>query len=83
MYHAPVPKECDILTNMPQHRLLREMAQYRKVYCTGRSAIQAKILGCEIGVHDPNFPDPRFWKILDNKDAAKILQEKLNEIERK
>lgn len=83
MYHAPVPKECDILTNMPQYRLLGEMAHYRKVYCTGRTAIQAKILGCEIGVHDPNFPDPHFWKILDNKEAAKILQEKLNEIERK
>lgn len=81
MYHAPVPKECDILTNMPQYRLLREMAQYRKVYCTGRTAIQAKILGCEIGVHDPNFPDPYFWKILDNKDAAFQLQFMIDEID--
>ena len=82
MYHAPVPKECDILSNMPQYKLLREMAKYRKVYCTGRTAIQAKILDCEIGVHDPNFPDPRMWKVLDNKDAAKILQRKLNEIDK-
>ena len=81
MYHAPVPKECDILTNMSQHRLLQAMADYKKVYCTGRTALQAKVLGCEIGVHDPNFPDPRIWKVIDNRDAAKILQDILNEID--
>lgn len=81
MYHAPVPKECDILTNMPQNRLLRAMADYKKVYCTGRTALQAKVLGCEIGVHDPNFPDPRIWKVIDNRDAAKMLQDMLNEID--
>ena len=81
MYHAPVPKECDILTNMPQHRLLQAMADYKKVYCTGRTALQAKVLGCEIGVHDPNFPDPRIWKVIDNRDAAKMLQDILNEID--
>ena len=81
MYHAPVPKECDILTNMSQHRLLQAMADYKKVYCTGRTALQAKVLGCEIGVHDPNFPDPRIWKVIDNRDAAKMLQNILNEID--
>ena len=81
MYHAPVPKECDILTNMPQHRLLQAMADYKKVYCTGRTALQAKVLQCEIGVHDPNFPDPRIWKVIDNRDAAKMLQDILNEID--
>lgn len=78
-----VPKDCDILTGLPQSVLLTRMARYQKVYAVGRTAIQAKILGCEIGVYDDRFPDPRFWKILDNKDAAKILQAKLNEIERK
>ena len=81
MYHAPVPKECDILTNMSQHRLLQAMANYKKVYCTGRTALQAKVLGCKIGVHDPNFPDPRIWKVIDNRDAAKMLQNMLNEID--
>ena len=80
-YHAPVPKECDILTGMPQTKLLKEMAKYKKIYATGRTAIQAKILGCEIGVHDPNFPDPNFWSVVDNKEAARMLTEKINEIE--
>lgn len=81
MYHAPVPKECDILTGMPQSKLLREMAKYKKIYATGRTALQAKVLGCEVLPHDPNFPDPNFWKVVDNKEAAKILQQKLNIID--
>ena len=40
---------------------------------TGRTAIQAKILGCEIGVHDTRYPDPSIWKIVDNKEAAKMV----------
>lgn len=80
-YHAPVPKECDILTNMPQYRLIQEMAHYKKVYCTGRTAIQAKILGCEIGVHDPNFTDPNFWKVVDCYEASQMLQKMIDEID--
>lgn len=81
MYHAPVPKECDILTDMPQNKLLKAMAEYKKVYCTGRTALQAKVLGCEIGVHDPNFRDPHIWKVIDNRDAAKMLQYELDKID--
>lgn len=81
LHRAPVPKECDILTGMPQSKLLAEMAKYKKVYCTGRTAIQAKILGCEIGVHDKRFPDPRIWNIVDCKEAAKMLQLQLNRID--
>lgn len=81
MYHAPVPKECDILTNMPQNKLLKAMADYKKVYCTGRTALQAKVLGCEIGVHDPNFRDPHIWKVIDNRDAAKMLQYEIDKID--
>lgn len=81
LFHAPIPKDCDILSNMPQTQLLKEMAKYKKIYATGRTAIQAKILGCEIGVHDSRFPDPKIWKIVDNKEAAEILQQKLNIID--
>lgn len=76
-----VPKDVDILSGMPQSKLLKEMAKYKKVYTSGRTAIQAKILGCEVLPHETNFPDPSVWKILDNKDAAKILQHKLNLID--
>lgn len=82
-YHAPIPSSCDILSGMPQSQLLREMAKYKKIYATGRTAIQAKILGCEIGVHDPHFPDPRFWKVIDSFEAAKMLQKELDKIDGK
>jgi hypothetical protein len=83
LFHAPIPKECDILSGIPQSELLRRMAKYKKVYTTGRTAIQAKILGCEIGVHDSRFTDPSLWKVVDNKEAAKMLQHKLDIIDGK
>lgn len=78
-----VPKSADILTGMPQSRLLAEMARYKKIYAVGRTALQAKVLGCEIGVYDNRFPDPKFWQVIDNYEASKILLRKLNEIDGK
>ena len=80
-FNNRVPKDTPILSGMPQTQLLREMAKYKKIYASGRTAIQAKILGCEVLPHETNFPDSRFWKILDNKDAAKMLQEMLDRID--
>ena len=76
-----VPKDTPILSGLSQSNLLREMAKYKKVYASGRTAMQAKVLGCEVLPHETNFPDSRFWKVLDNKDAAKMLQEILDKID--
>lgn len=76
-----VPKDVDVLSGMTQSKLLMEMAKYKTIYASGRTAIQAKILGCEVLPHETNFPDSRFWKVLDNLEAAKILQDKLNIID--
>lgn len=76
-----LPKNCDILTDMPQSQLLREMAKYKKIYATGRVAIQAKILGCELGLADKRFNTTDIWKVLDNRAAAKMLQKMVNEID--
>ena len=76
-----VPKNIDILTDMTQSQLLRAMADYKKVYAVGRCAVQARALGCEVLVYMDKYPDPKFWKVIDNKDAAKMLQEMLDEID--
>ena len=76
-----IPDNADILTDIPQGELLREMAKYKKVYAVGRTAIQAKVLGCEIGVYDNLYPDPKFWKVVDCTDAAIMLQTILNKID--
>ena len=76
-----VPKDTTILSGMPQSKLLQEMAKYKTIYASGRTAMQAKVLGCEVLPHETNFPDSSFWKVLDNKDAAKMLQQILNVID--
>lgn len=76
-----IPKDADILTDMSQTELIKEMSKYKKIYAVGRTAIQAKILGCEIGVYDERFPDPKLWKPIDCLEAAKMLQDKINEID--
>lgn len=78
-----VPKGTEILSGMCQSKLLHEMAKYKKIYASGRTAMQAKVLGCEVLPHETNFPDSNFWKVIDNHEAAKILQEKLDIIDGK
>lgn len=78
-----LPKNIDYLSGMTREMLLREMAKYRKVYAVGRCAIEAKVLGCEVLPYDPRYPDPSIWEIVDNKDAAKILQEEIDKIDKK
>ena len=77
-----LPEGIDFLEGMPRTRFLKELARYKEVYAVGRTAIEAKALGCKIKAYDPRFPDTKIWKVLDNKDAAKILQEKLDRIDR-
>lgn len=74
---ARLPVPC--LAGIPREELLPMMARYRKVYAVGRTAIEAKILGCEVLPYDPRYPDPSFWQIVDNKEAAVMLQKALDE----
>lgn len=75
------PEETEFVCNVPREKLLTSMAEYRRVYATDRCAIEAKILGCEILPFDPKHPDPEKWEVLDNLEAAYILQKKLDLID--
>ena len=77
------PPGTDAVENMPRERMLDEMARYREVYAVGRCAIEAKALGCKILPYDKRFPDPSRWKVVDNLEAAAMLQEILDEIDGK
>ena len=74
------PSNVDYLEDMKREDLLREMAKYQFVYAVGRCAIEAKILNCEILAYDERFPYD-IWNILDTKDAVKILQKELDEVD--
>lgn len=80
-FNNRVPKDVPVLCDMPQSELLREMAKYKTIYASGRTALQAKVLGCEVLPHETNFPDTGFWKVMDNLEAAKILQKQLDMID--
>ena len=75
------PQGTAYLESMPRDDLLKKMAEYKNVYAVGRTAIEAKVLGCKILPYDPRFPDPRRWRIVDNLEASQILQEKLDKID--
>ena len=77
-----LPEGIDYLQNLPRPLLLKEMAKYRRIYAVGRTAIEAKILGCEILPYDPRYPDPERWQILDNAEAAEQLQKILDKIDK-
>ena len=76
-----IPDGTDVITNMNRSRLLKEMAKYRKVYAVGRTAIEAKLLGCEVLPYDYRFPDTSIWEIIDNRTAVDILQSYLDIID--
>ena len=81
--NVELPEGIDYLEGMPRTKLLPAMAEYEEVYAVGRTAIEAKALGCKILPYDPRFPDPEIWKVLDNREAARILQEQLDIIDKK
>lgn len=76
-----VPEEYPRFSNIPRDDLLDIISTYEDVYAVGITAVEAKVLGCNIKVCDSRFPDPEYWQVLDCKDAAKILQEKIDEID--
>lgn len=71
-----LPKGIACLGDMPRDELLDEMAKYAKIYAVGRTAIEAKVLGCEIGIYDPRYPKD-IWEIMDNSEVIPILQSML------
>lgn len=76
-----IPKGVDIIEGLPREQFLQEMAKRETIYAVGRAAVEARALGCNIAAYDPRFPDPEIWQVMDNREAAKILQEELDKID--
>lgn len=76
------PEGTDFIEGQDRRRFLTLLARYKKAYAVGRAALEAKALGCEVLPYDERFPDPGVWKVLDNRDAAVLLQEELNRIDK-
>ena len=81
MQYGKLPSGIDCIHGVKRQQMLPIMAQYEQIYGVGRVAIEAKVLGCEVLPYDDRFPNPDIWQILDNKDAARMLQAKLDVID--
>ena len=79
--NAELPDGIDYIEGLPRDEMLKRMAKYKTVYAVGRCAIEAKILKCRLRAYDPRYPKVSRWKILDSKDAAKMLQKELDKID--
>lgn len=81
MGYGDLPNNIDYLYGMKRQTLLPLMARYKRVYAVGRCALEAKALGCEVLPYDKRFPDADRWQVIDNTEAAVILQRILDEID--
>lgn len=79
--YGSVPDGVDIISGMEREDLLRTMAEYRFVYAVGRTAIEARCLGCKLRAYDERYPDVRRWRVIDNLEAAARLQRYLDKID--
>ena len=76
-----IPDNVDFFSSMPREKLLKEVAKYRRAYAIDRCAIEAKVLGCELLELDTRYSVDNVGEVLDNRDAAKILQRELDKID--
>lgn len=78
-----LPRDVDYIHGLNRRELLEAMSKYEKVYAVGRTAIEAKILGCEVLPFDARYPDPSLWRVVDSTEAAGMLQKELDKIDKK
>lgn len=77
-----IPKNTPCIEDINRYDFLTEMAKYKQIYAVGRTAIEAKVLGCEVLPYDERFPDPEIWTVYDNSEVIKILQKALDDIDK-
>ena len=57
------------------------MSHYRYVYAVGLTALEAKVLGCNVLPYDSRYPDPSVWVVRDIKQMIPELQKLLDRAE--
>ena len=78
-----IPSYVDFpLPNLPREEMLKFIAPYREIYAIGRCALEGLALGCKIKPFYHVYPDPSYWKLLSNQDAAILLQKELDKIDK-
>lgn len=77
------PKGTSFIEGVDRPTLLKEMARFQKVFAVGRTALEAKVLDCEVLPFDTRYPDVSLWQVIDSKDAVSLLQKEIDKIDKK
>lgn len=80
--HSEIPDNVDFFSSMPREELLKEVAKYKRAYAIDRCAQEVQVLGCELLPIKTSYHCDSF-EVLDNRDAAKILQKELDKIDKR
>lgn len=72
----------DFFSALPREELLEELAKYKAAYAIDRCAQEAICLNCKLLPLDTRYGCDNFDRVLDNRQAAKILQKELNKIDK-
>lgn len=76
---SEIPDNVDFFSSMPREELLKEVAKYKRAYAIDRCAQEVQVLGCELLPIKTSYHCDSF-EVLDNRDAAKLLQQELDKI---
>lgn len=77
---SAVPDNVDFFSSMPREELLKAVAPYRKAMAIDRCAQECQVLGCELLPLKTRYGCDS-TNVLDNRDAAEMLQQILNAID--
>lgn len=82
MTHPSVlPDNVDFFSSLPREKLLKEVAKYKRGYAIDRCAQELLCLGVELLPLETSYHCDNVGTVVDNRQAAEMLQEELNKID--
>jgi hypothetical protein len=77
-----VPGKVDFFSSLPREMLLKEVAKYKRGFAIDRCAQELLCLGVELLPLETRYGCDNIGQLLDNRDAAQILQKELDKIDK-
>lgn len=78
-----VADNVDFFSGLPREKLLKEVAKYKRAYAIDRCAQEVQVLGCELLPIETRYHCDDVGRVLDNHEAAKMLQAELDKLDGK
>lgn len=76
-----IPGKVDFFSSLPREELLKEVAKYKCGFAIDRCAQELLCLGVELLPLETRYGCDNIGRLLDNRDAAKMLQAELDKID--